>query len=132
MMSAYGVVYYRREGYLPGASRAQNVTSGDAIDPDKEAFSTAPHGGEYENLHQDEEQHDQHAGGYHGEPSGGYNGEPSHAAPSYEEPSAYSGAYQPPRVYEEDSAYSGYGNAQDPFTDTHGAAQFPHARYDNI
>ena len=44
-MSVYGAVYYRREGYLPGASRAP--FNAQQIDPDKDAFSTAPHDDEY-------------------------------------------------------------------------------------
>jgi len=44
-MSAYGIKYYRTNGMLPGASRAPYGSS--TIDPDKEAFSTAPHDDEY-------------------------------------------------------------------------------------
>jgi hypothetical protein len=40
-MSVYAVSYYNREGYLPGLSRAP--LNSQMIDPDKDAFSTAPH-----------------------------------------------------------------------------------------
>jgi hypothetical protein len=44
-MSLYGVMYFRRTGTLPGASRIpQNANM---IDPDAEAFSTAPNDDEY-------------------------------------------------------------------------------------
>lgn len=46
-MSVYGIKYYRTNGVLPGASRAPYGSS--KIDPDKDAFSTAPH--EYAEMH---------------------------------------------------------------------------------
>lgn len=53
-MSFYGVKYYRSNGVLPGASRtpssSYNAHNNMMIDPDKEAFSTAPHDDE-ENMY---------------------------------------------------------------------------------
>lgn len=40
-ISVHGAIYYHREHILPGSTRPANH------DPDAEAFSTAPHGGEY-------------------------------------------------------------------------------------
>ena len=54
-MSVYGVVYFRREGVLPGASRIPASSS--MIDPDREAFSTAPHDDEYAPVHMNDKDH---------------------------------------------------------------------------
>lgn len=57
-MSAYGVKYYRTNGVLPGASRAPYGSS--TIDPDKEAFSTAPHDDEYVPVQSNDHEADMH------------------------------------------------------------------------
>jgi hypothetical protein len=123
-MSIYACMYYRREGYLPGASRAPNNAA--MIDPDKEAFSTAPHD-EYAPVH-DTDDHEIHEsaptyGGGESSAMGvaGY----SDAAPSY-------GAYAPPRVEDENTAYTGYSGSQSPGIGPTGRLQFPTARYDNV
>jgi hypothetical protein len=114
-------MYYRREGYLPGGSRAPNNAS--MIDPDKEAFSTAPHD-EYAPVH-DTDDHEIHDAG----PS--YSGEPSTIGGGYADAPAY-GAYAPPRVEDENTAYTGYSGAQSPGIGPTGRLQFPTARYDNL
>lgn len=56
-MSVYGVIYFRREGVLPGVSRIPSNAA--MIDPDREAFSTAPHDDEYAPVHaNDKDRHD--------------------------------------------------------------------------
>jgi hypothetical protein len=120
-MSLYAVFYYKREGYLPGASRAP--TNAQMIDPDKDAFSTAPHGDEYVAVHDSDEHeiHDMH------------QQQPVHD--SYDPPTyGGSGGYVPPSV-SEDTAYTGYSgthNAQAPVVGDNGRVQFPNARYDNV
>jgi hypothetical protein len=121
VMSTIACMYYRREGYLPGTSRAPNNAS--MIDPDKDAFSTAPHD-EYAPVHDtdDHEIHDapSYGGGQSSHMGGGYGD----AAPSY-------GAYASPTV-EDETAYTGYSGAQSPSIGPTGRLQFPTARYDNV
>lgn len=116
-MSFYGVVYYRREGYLPGASRIP--FNAQAIDPDKEAFSTAPHSDAYEPVH--------HADGHelpHQEALYGSGGTVNLGrSESY-------GGYQPPAVHDEPSGYESYSGAA-PVMEDAGSARFPDARYAN-
>ncbi|KAH8821825.1 hypothetical protein F5884DRAFT_103311 [Xylogone sp. PMI_703] len=60
VFSIYSCAYYRRNGYLPGFAHDQlpsHVSA--AIDPDKEAFSTAPHDDEYAPVHSTDD-HDLH------------------------------------------------------------------------
>src|SRR3954454_16538553 len=99
LMSLYAVFYYKREGYLPGISRAP--TNAQMIDPDKDAFSTAPHDDEYVAVHNtDEHEHEEPVHG-----SGPIHGNgPVHGV--YDPPS-YGGAYQPPTV-SDDMGYTGY------------------------
>jgi len=117
-MSVYGLLYYRREGYLPGASRAPHNAA--MIDPDKEAFSTAPHDDEYAPVHNidDHEIHDMESG---------YGGEQSQASsfPSY------GGGYVSPSAHDEPTAYTSY-SAAGGRTPSPGRAQFPSANYDNV
>ncbi|ESZ93690.1 hypothetical protein SBOR_5930 [Sclerotinia borealis F-4128] len=133
VMSVYGLMYYRREGYLPGASRAPNNAA--MIDPDKEAFSTAPHDDEYAPVHhaEEHEEHELHDDGY---PGGNFVGRVH--SPDYE-PSSYGGSYAATSTAHHDdleasTAYtgysaSGYGGSQNSRT---GRAQFPTGNYDNI
>ncbi|TAQ83390.1 hypothetical protein B7494_g8285 [Chlorociboria aeruginascens] len=124
-MSVYGLIYYRREGYLPGASRAPH--NAQMIDPDKDAFSTAPHDDEYAPVHNT----DDHEFNEIHEPEG-YDGGPSNAEPRYDSPSYGGGsAYQSPQVHDEIStAYTGYTPAATP--QSGGRAQFPAGSYDNV
>lgn len=113
-MSLYGVVYYKREGYLPGFSRAP--TNAQTIDPDKEAFSTAPHVDEYAPVHNTD---DPEVG-----PSGiHYGSDHEHGQEGYS--GSYGGGYVPPQVHDEPTEYGGTQGAYD------GRAQFPTGRYDN-
>lgn len=110
------------------------------IDPDKEAFSTAPHDDEYGRLH-GEESDMLHDADQHDGPSGShYDGGESAYGGSYG-----GGGYVPPTVHDEPTGYAGaghneptsyggaghdgppeYGNA------AAGRAQFPNARYDDV
>lgn len=118
LLSVYAVIYYRREGYLPGGSRAP--INAQMIDPDKAAFSTAPHDDEYAPVHNI----DEHEGHDIPGPSTTYD------APSY------GGGYVPPSV-SDDTAYTGYTGAQglgrqSPMVGDNGRVHFPAARYDNV
>jgi hypothetical protein len=126
-LSIYGCMYYRREGYLPGASRAPHNAA--MIDPDKEAFSTAPHDDEYAPVHNVDE-HEIHdldpmQPQYGAGPSSSHLGD----EPSYS--GGYGGGYVPPTVHDENTSYSGYSGATGT-SDVGGRVQFPHARYDNV
>lgn len=97
---------------------ANNGGGGATIDPDKEAFSTAPHD-EYAPIHTMD--HEEAGNGL------GYNGESSEQ-PRYDANApAYSGGgiYMPPQVHDENTAYSGYGGQETPKR-----AQFPAGNYD--
>lgn len=120
-MSLYGVVYYKREGYLPGASRAP--FNAQQIDPDKEAFSTAPHDDEYAPVHNtdDHELPDHEASAYGG----------SSAAAPYDA-NSYGGGYVPPTVHDEPTGYTGYSGAAPVSSSASGRLQFPEARYSNV
>ncbi|KAL3421220.1 hypothetical protein PVAG01_07665 [Phlyctema vagabunda] len=121
-MSVYGCIYYRKNGYLPGGSRAP--TNAAMIDPDKEAFSTAPHDDEYAPVH-NTDAHDDEESAYGGGPS---------ETPRYDAhaPSSYGGsatmggsAYVSPMAHDDATAYSGYTPDPQP----PGRAQFPSANY---
>jgi hypothetical protein len=122
-MSIYACMYYRREGYLPGASRAPNNAA--MIDPDKEAFSTAPHD-EYAPVN-DTDTHEIH------DANATYSGAESSTmgAAGYSDAPTYA-AYAPPRVDDENTAYMGYSGAQSPGIGPNGRLQFPNARYENV
>ncbi|KAG4442176.1 hypothetical protein IFR05_002334 [Cadophora sp. M221] len=121
-MSLYGVVYYKREGYLPGASRAP--FNAQQIDPDKESFSTAPHDDEYAPVHNtdDHELPDHEGSGYGGSSSAG---NPYDA-------NSYGGGYVPPTVHDEPTGYTGYSGAAPVNSSASGRLQFPEARYSNV
>jgi len=157
LISLYGVVYYKREGYLPGASRAP--TNAQMIDPDKEAFSAGAHDGhddEYAPVHEeqdmlhDADRHDASSSHYDdGEQYGGGGGGSAYGA----------GSYVPPTVHDEPTGYGGAGMMHNEPTGYGGApamhegagmmynepaeyggapamhdgrVQFPSARYDNV
>lgn len=116
-------MYFRREGYLPGASRAP--TDAAMIDPDKEAFSTGPHD-DYAPVHDADDHTIPEAG-----PSYTGAGTSTMGGMGYEDTRAY-GVYAPPRVDDEDTGYTGYSGAQSPGIGPTGRLQFPSARYDNV
>ena len=133
IISIYGVVYYKREGYLPGFSRSP--TNAQMIDPDKEAFSAAPHGDEYEPVHGQEHEmlHDvEHEGVPYDGGEGHYGGGSG---------SGYGGGYVPPTVHDEPTGYGGAGGLGGHSEPTgyggagavnNGRVQFPSARYDDL
>lgn len=96
-------------------------TNAQMIDPDKDAFSTAP-ADDYAPVHNTDD-HDGHE--YPGAGSSGL-GEQRYDTPA---PSYGAGAYAPPTV--EDTGYAGYSAASSQ-QDIGGRVQFPQARYDNI
>ena len=122
-MSVYGLVYYRREGYLPGASRVP--INAQAIDPDKEAFSTAPHDDEYAPVHNTDDHEIIDA-------ESGYMGPSSSQGNRYGAPPSYGGGYVPPTVHDEPTGYTGYSGIGQVNTGPGGRVQFPDARYDNV
>ncbi|KAK6611047.1 hypothetical protein H4I96_02645 [Botrytis cinerea] len=119
-MSFYGLVYYKREGYLPGASRAPNNAA--MIDPDKEAFSTAPHDDEYAQFTTQKSTKSM-----------------NYTTMDIPGETSYGGSYAPTSTAHHDdleasTAYtgysaSGYGGSQNSRT---GRAQFPEGNYGNI
>ena len=126
-ISLYGVAYYKREGYLPGASRApQNAT---LIDPDKEAFSTAPHDDEYAPVHHVDDHdviHDSEQSEYGG--AGPSNSQLGGSQGSRYD-GGYGGGYVQPSVMDENTGYSGAGGSMG---SSNGRAQFPDARYEHV
>lgn len=124
VMSVYGLMYYRREGHLPGASRAPH--NAQMIDPDKEAFSTAPHDDEYAPVHNADEHEipDYHEGSNYGQSSVGSRQD----VPSFHG----GGGYVPPQVHDEPTGYTGYTGAAPVNTTVGGRVVFPDARYDNV
>jgi hypothetical protein len=122
LISVYGLLYYRREGYLPGFSRAP--FNAQMIDPDKEAFSTAPHDDEYARI-QNAEEHEipDHAEG------SGYGAGPSSMGSRYDVPSYTGGGYVPPQVHDEPTGYTGYSGSAPVNTAAGGRVQFPDAMY---
>ena len=117
-MSIYGVIYFRREGVLPGASRIPS--NADMIDPDREAFSTAPHDDEYAPVHMNDKDHqdDMHHEMDSGEGSNSASYDPTtHVAG---QGTSYGGAtgvgrgagrvvYAPPTVSDVETGYRTYG-----------------------
>ncbi|KAG9248224.1 hypothetical protein BJ878DRAFT_489092 [Calycina marina] len=153
LMSLYAVTYFMREGYYPGLSRAP--TNAQMIDPDKDAFSTAPHDDVYAPV-----QHDDHEIHNMGGPldSHNYNSAPTYDGPPQIPGGAYSeasnmggglgghtyeshgaGRYVSPSV-EEETAYNPYGghdtsyrgHSPAPVVGDNGRVHFPAARYDNV
>jgi len=120
-MSVYGLLYYRREGYLPGGSRSP--TNAHMIDPDKDAFSTAPHDDDYAPVNNND---DTEIGGRFG--ASDSLATPSEV-PSYGTPSYHSNGYIPPSVHDEPTGYTGYSGAN---TSNDGRATFPTGRYENL
>ncbi|KAH8679627.1 hypothetical protein BGZ60DRAFT_427950 [Tricladium varicosporioides] len=139
LASIYGVAYYKREGYLPGASRAPH--NAQMIDPDKEAFSTAPHDDEYAPVHSMDDHevlHDAGGPNYGGSSYGGGISESSElgAGGSHvgSQSSRYDGGYGgssgyvPPSVHDDNTSYTGYAGASS-VGSSGGRAQFPTAPY---
>ncbi len=78
-ISGYTYTYSNFHGSLPGYDNRQIRTGANDIDPDKEAFSMAPHGDEaYERVHMDDQDND-HGNGGNGQAS--YNSRFGNANP---------------------------------------------------
>ncbi|KHJ32137.1 putative chaperone-binding protein [Erysiphe necator] len=116
IFSLYGVMYWKREGYLPGISRMPYNSA--TIDPDKEAFSTAPIDDEYIAGYRPDDQDSP----YYRTPLAN----PTHGS-HYEDDSQIR-AYSPPQMrnIHEDTVYSGAGGVAGE------RVRFPDARYDNL
>lgn len=125
-MSLYSVMYWSREGYLPGASRAPY--NAQAIDPDKEAFSTAPHDDDYAPVHNtDDHEIPDHAGSsYSGGASESMGSRFGASSPSF------GSRYEPPSVHDESTGYTGYSGAASVHSGPGGRVTFPDGRYDNV
>lgn len=126
ILSIISAVYYRRNGYLPGLSHEQlgSHVTGAQIDPDKEAFSTAPHDDEYAPVH-DTDDHDLHdMDGY-----GGSTGEGSR----YD--MGGSTAYTSTMGHDHDDLTSGYGGSSYGGGSTigpSGRVKFPEGNYTEV
>jgi hypothetical protein len=147
-LSAYTLTYYNFHGNLPGYD-SRKIRTGDNIDPDKAAFSMAPHDDDaYAPVHMDD--HDGPgagssayggAGAYSDNGGGNQYGSANpYSADDYDDPNRYgtrpprgnamfdsdleynAGSSQPPRV---SSPYGGAGS--DPYDEP---AKFPAANYD--
>lgn len=137
LVSAYTSQYYKFHGNLPGYDN-RKLRSGENIDPDKAAFSMAPHDDEaYERVNMDD--HEAGGSGYGtGERYGHVN---PYSADDYDEPTRYGSA--PPRntgMFDNDTEYTGaaaagsnisYNSRTDAY-DGHEPAQFPAGSYDRI
>jgi hypothetical protein len=129
-MSVYGVFYFRTNGVLPGASRIP--TNASMIDPDREAFSTAPHDDEYAPVHMNDK--DDHHSLHPSEMDGG---ESSGASQPYDPTSYSSGGpgrvvYAPPTVSDVNTAYRPYGDEHERLGGYDGEARrvrFPAGNY---
>jgi hypothetical protein len=119
-MSIYGLIYFRRNGNLPGASRAP--TNAQMIDPDRDAFSTAPHDDEYAPVHMNDKDNEHHEMD---------NGE--HSGSQAYDPISYGGGYVPPTVSDVDTSYRTYGSERPPsntYVDEEaGRVRFPAGNY---
>lgn len=146
-LSAYTLTYSNFHGNLPGYD-SRKIRNGDnsSIDPDKAAFSMAPHDDDYERVNMTD--HDATGGSTAYGGAGGYNdnsyssGGNPYSADDFDDPNRYGSL--PPRnnnaMFDSDLEYnsgaaaqpprqsSPYGGAQsDPYNDT---VQFPSGNYD--
>lgn len=145
-ISAYSLQFYNFHGDLPGYD-ARKIRGGENIDPDKAAFSMAPHDDEaYERVNADD--HDASGAGYnhaggdsaYDSTTGRYGSGNPYSAEDEDDPNRY-GAL-PPRVnamFDSETEYSS-GAAMPPATGSYGSrptfddgpAQFPSGNYDRM
>jgi hypothetical protein len=145
-LSGYTLQYYNFHGNLPGYD-ARKLRSGDNIDPDKAAFSMAPHDDEaYERVNMDDRDHDTTNSAYAGEryDSNSYSSSnnnyaqanPYNARDDDDDRSMYSA--HPSRgntMFDSETEYNPGNNAYQPPLPNQGGydttpAQFPTADYD--
>lgn len=141
-ISAYSMTYYNFHGNLPGYDARKIRDGGENIDPDKAAFSMAPHDEEaYERVHMDD--HDGAAGGgAYDSNAGGYGGGNPYSADD-DDPNRY-GAL-PPRIgpmFDSETEYNSgaavppptmptpYGSR--PTYDNEEPVHFPSGDYDRV
>ncbi|KAM3474458.1 hypothetical protein MY5147_004233 [Beauveria neobassiana] len=119
-ISGYTMTYYKFHGSLPGYSNRKIRGGSNDIDPDKEAFSMAPHGDEaYERVHMDDHDHDGPSAGA-GSYSNRYGTDPNpYSGGHYEEedPNRYGAV--PPRgnagaFFDSETQYHSGGGAGSP------------------
>lgn len=119
---------------MPGGSRAP--TNAQMIDPDKEAFSTAPHDDEYAPVHHDEHDEAGPSGSAYGSGVGAH-----HEEERYDGYGGSGGGYVPPTVHDEPTGYGGAHDTGYAGAGGYGAggaaggsgrAQFPSAPYSNV
>lgn len=138
------MTYYNFHGSLPGYDNRKVRGGSNDIDPDKEAFSMAPHGDEaYERVHMDDHEHESHVGSYNNR-YGDANPYGGSAQFEDEDPNRY-GAL-PPRsnngaFFDSETEYHSGGGAGSPPPGApttmpyrppvdDGPVQFPQANYD--
>lgn len=151
LVSGYTMQYYKFHGNLPGYDN-RKIRSGEDIDPDKAAFSMAPHDDEaYERVNMDDTEVGGGASAYGASSSLGgepysQGGEPySHVNPysadDFDDPNRYGSASSRNHgMFDNTTEYSsgGLGNAPPsmPYgaqSEIHdGPAQFPSANYDRM
>lgn len=143
-MSAYTLTYWRFHGHLPGYDNRKLRGGDNNIDPDKAAFSMAPHDEEaYERVNMDDNDHNNPYGD-----SGRYGHANPYSHNDDDEPDRYGSL--PPRgtgLFNQDTEYSsgGDGGALPPASHAYGGSQigsqvsysdgpakFPHANYDRV
>lgn len=137
-ISAYSLTYYNFHGSLPGYDARKIRGGGENIDPDKAAFSMAPHDEEaYERVNMDD--HEAHgAGGAYENPAGGYGSGNPYSADD-DDPNRY-GAL-PPRtnpLFDSETEYNSGAAVSPPAaygsrpTYDDEPAQFPSGNYDRV
>ncbi|KAL6849325.1 hypothetical protein ACO1O0_008864 [Amphichorda felina] len=134
LISGYTMQYYKFHGNLPGYDN-RKIRGGENIDPDKAAFSMAPHDDEaYERVNMDDNDAfagDQygHANPYSADDFGDpnrYGGQPSRTNDMFDADTEYSSA-----IGTAPTSYGGAG-AGAPSRTYDDPAQFPAANYDRI
>lgn len=136
-LSAYTLTYWKFHGTLPGYD-SPKVRGGDSnIDPDKAAFSMAPHDEEaYERVNADDHEHSNYA------EAGRYGHANPYSQDEEDDPDRY-GALPPRRaeLFNQDTGYNSgsaafpqttqpYGGSQIAYSDE--PAKFPAANYDRM
>lgn len=131
LVSAYTLRYWQSHGNLPGYDNRKIRGGGENIDPDKAAFSMAPHDDEaYERVNMDDSE------ALAGERYGHVN---PYSADDYDDPNRY-GAL-PPRnnMFDADTEYSSAVGGPSSSVAAYGSsgpydepAQFPTGNYDRI
>lgn len=136
-VSAYTMTYYNFHNTLPGYDNRKIRSGSNDIDPDKEAFSMAPHGDEaYDRVHMEDHEHEDasHApyngGRYDADDPSRYGALPRRESPPlFDSNTEYNSGQQthytppPAQPLSSNPATATYNN---------GPAQFPAGNYDRV